>query len=469
VEEKLTKRINFLLGKNGSGKSTALRRLDEILGDNQEWAIKYITPERGGSLTYTPHIDQNISNEPAWLRNTRRVNRFEQFREQSVAQYRQLELLVLREIEQVPAIRADPLHTFGSVIDQINTLLPLVRLVRAGASGFEIQRRSDNTVIPATAISSGESEAIALAIEALVFSRQSQNKNRRLFMIDEPDVHLHPDLQARYIRFVAALAQEKDFKVLIATHSTAMVGSLKQTDDVQVAFMPMAAGGEIVFSPINEIAKTVLPIFGAHPLSNIFNENPILLVEGDDDKRIWEQVVRSTRAVISLFPCVTGSIEEIAEWENWLVEKLPSLYDEPRAFSLRDRDNSEGELDDRLPVIRCRLACRTAENLMLADDTLRFAGTDWDAVVAGCKKWLESFTDHSHFKQMSAFGVSNFDRFNGDLKEIRNILLAIIGVSKPWEVLVGQAIAALNRNSAKEQHSLCTYLSPKVCATLLGI
>ncbi|MEY2578265.1 MAG: hypothetical protein QOI49_1089 [Verrucomicrobiota bacterium] len=135
-------------------------------------------------------------------------------------------------------------------------------------------------------------------------------------MIDEPDVHLHPDLQARYIRFLAALAREKNFNVLIATHSTAMVGSLERTDDVQVAFMPIAAGGEITFSPVDEIAMTVLPIFGAHPLSNIFNESPILLVEGDDDKRIWDQVARSRKEAFSVFACPTGSVDKIAEWER---------------------------------------------------------------------------------------------------------------------------------------------------------
>jgi predicted ATPase len=468
VEEKLTKRINFLLGKNGCGKSTALRELDQKLSGQAEWFVKYITPERGGALQYMAGIDEQIVNDPGYLRDSRRANRLERFREQTVSQFRNLELLVLREIEHNLELRANSAHTFQSVVDQINALLPLVRIIRGGV-GFQIQRKSDDATVPATAISSGESEAIALAIESLVFSRQCQDREHRLLMIDEPDVHLHPDLQARYIRFVEAIATEKNFKVLIATHSTALVGSLLNTDDVQVAFMPISAGGEIIFSPVDEIAKTVIPIFGAHPLSNVFNESPILLVEGNDDKRIWDQVVRSSTGQVSLFPCVTGSIDKIAEWETWLIEKLPSLYDDPRAFSLRDRDESVGELEDRPPVIRCRLACRAAENLMLADDTLHFAEAGWEAVVAGCTTWLENFPGHSHFKEMTAFRDSNFDRFNGDLKEIRNILLAVIGVSKPWEVLVGQAIAALNQDNPRDPHSLFTYLGPKVCANLLHI
>ena len=59
-------------------------------------------------------------------------------------------------------------------------------------------------------------------------------------------------------------------------------------------------------------------------------------------------------------------------WENWLAEKLPSLCDEPKAFSVRDRDDALGQLDDLGPMVRLRLECRTAENLILADDTLDF-------------------------------------------------------------------------------------------------
>ena len=77
MEEKLTKRINFLLGKNGCGKSTALRELDQKLSGQAEWFVKYITPERGGALQYMAGIDEQIVNDPGYLRDSRRANRLE--------------------------------------------------------------------------------------------------------------------------------------------------------------------------------------------------------------------------------------------------------------------------------------------------------------------------------------------------------------------------------------------------------
>jgi hypothetical protein len=464
-EEQLTKRINFLLGKNGAGKSRALRALDQKFHRDNTWFCRYITPERGGTLSYNPNVDANVLGSQGWLGDTRRRNRSEQFREQTVSQYRNLELAILREIEK----NREATYDFDTIVNDINDLLPLAKLIRDRGT-FQILKKTDGRMLQIDEISSGESEAIALAIEALVFSRESQVRDHRLLLIDEPDVHLHPDLQARLIRFLERLSKEKNFKIVIATHSTALVGSIQEKDEVQLAFMPLTDDGEIKFVPIDEIVKAVIPIFGAHPLSNIFNETPILIVEGDDDERIWNQVVRSTQGEVSIWPCSAGSIDQIDKWETWLAEKLPSLYDEPKAYSLRDRDDAHGQLNDLGPVVRCRLECRAAENLMLADDTLRFAGTTWEKVAKGCKTWLQSSPDHPKHEKMKEFVDRGFDRFNANLKEIRNLLVATIGVSRPWEVLVGQAIAKLvNGNAEQGENSLRKYLGEKLCVKLLKL
>jgi len=144
-EQQLTKRINFLLGKNGCGKSVTLRDLEQNLAQKDDWFAKYVTPEHGGTLLYEPNVDRNIQGNLTWLRDTRRKNRFEQFREQTVAQFRTLELSVLREIETDEQIRKSP-ATFQSVVDDINSLLPLIRLVRRG-NPFEIEQKASNAKI----------------------------------------------------------------------------------------------------------------------------------------------------------------------------------------------------------------------------------------------------------------------------------------------------------------------------------
>lgn len=471
IEDLLTRRVNFLLGKNGCGKSTLLRQLEGRLANDQEWFVSYVTPERGGSLTYDAGLEQNLLTQADWGRSVRRKNRFDQFRQQSFSQFRTLEMLVLREIEKNDTLRNDHSYTFDTLVDQVNELLPLVRLSRSiTGSGFSILAKSTGKKIEATGISSGESEAIALAIEALVFARECQQRPKRLLLLDEPDVHLHPDLQSKYMRFLEALAAERDFKVLIATHSTAMVGSLRSKDECQLAFMPTNQNAEIEFSPAHEIAQTVLPMFGAHPLSNLFNESPLLLLEGEDDKRVWDQAVRSSNGRLTIWPCPAGSKDEMTNWESWLIRTLPSLYDAPRAFSLRDRDTSAEELDDRPPIVRFRLGCRTAENLILTDESLDLTGTSWQQVAKRCEAWIEAYPGHQASSAMRDFIAGGFNRKGADLKALRNVLLAMLGTQKPWEVLAGQCIAhAINGGGGASEHSVKSYLGAKLCSELLGI
>ena len=197
-----------------------------------------------------------------------------------------------------------------------------------------------------------------------------------------------------------------------------------------------------------------------------------MLVEGDDDKRIWEQVVRSTNGSIAVYPCSTGSISKIGDWESWLISNLPSIYDQPKAYSLRDRDGQDGELEDRPPVTRFRLSCRAAENLILAEETLEIVGISWQEVVDGCTTWLDAYPSHPNHASVQRFADGGFDRMNANVKEIRNVLMMLMGVTKPWEVLVGQAIATLTHkqsNGRAHEHSLEHYLGRKICVELLGI
>lgn len=48
----------------------------------------------------------------------------------------------------------------------------------------------------------------------------------KLLLLDEPDSHIHPDRQRALISLLAELAEEKDFQVLIATHSRHLLDEL---------------------------------------------------------------------------------------------------------------------------------------------------------------------------------------------------------------------------------------------------
>lgn len=462
-------RRNVLLGKNGCGKSRLLKVAEQSLKERGDiGVIRYISPERAGSLEYEPNIEQTMIANSDWLANTRRRNQAGQFRQQSMTQFRRLELLALREIEKNPALRQNHAHTFDSVVDRINTLLDRVYLHREG-SNFVIRDRTTNVNVSPQEISSGESELISLGIECLVFAHECIKDRLNILLLDEPDVHLHPDLQARFGRFLNDLTREAPITLLLATHSTAFLGAMGDDNETCLAFMRFRETN-LDFSPISDTHKRVLPVFGAHPLSNVFNEAPVLLLEGEDDERIWQQAVRSANGLVRLYPVAVDGIPHLAPFEREVARILEAVYDDAIGYSLRDRDETPDEIGPVGPVKRFRLNCRSAENLLLTDDVLVRANTNWQELQARISGWMEGNAAHPHHRAMSAFAAGGFDRRNTDLKEVRNDLVGLMGSNKPWEILVGQAIAnTVRREGRTGPDSIENYLGPEVCSTLLQI
>ncbi len=455
-------KFTVLIGKNGSGKSTLLRSLNS--GDRPH--IKYISPERGGTLKYDPNVDNNISSSEGWLKQTRQTNRFEQFRQQSAAQFRNLETAVLREIEKVAEKRADLTYTFDAILEQINKLLPAIRMIRNDKGGFSIQTKLGQPLDEAN-ISSGESELIALAIEVLVFSRQSMAN--KMLLLDEPDVHLHPDLQQRFTAFVEVVAAAHDLRVVIATHSTAIIGAFSKNADLHIVPISNRDQSDFVVFSRSAVCEEILPIFGAHPLSTAFNRSPIVLVEGDDDRRVLEQVVRSGGGRFALAPCVVGSVTELSEWEDWLNRFLPVLYDTPKAFSLRDLDDAQqADINDLDHVCRIRLNCYAVENLLLSDQVLEAHGFDAESFRTALQARVDRMPDHKYTAALRALVADFENRRTRNIKDVRNIVVAELGSNKPWEVLLGQSIAANVATADPNEHSIQSYLGPKAVTNLFA-
>ncbi len=458
-------RINIVLGKNGCGKSTMLRQVEQgLTSQNQIYGkSRYITPERGGTLIYTAGIEEAMSRDVNWMSGQRRKNLSDNFRQQSVAQYRKLETLVLRDFEQDQSK-----SKFDPYIEKINSLLDNIEIKRDELT-FKIFKKGTTDELNAGLISSGESELISLGIELLIFSKEVEADKENILFLDEPDVHLHPDLQVRLMYFLKDLVQENNFKILIATHSTAILGALESYNDTHLAFVTFDQK-TIEFNAVSAIYRKILPVFGAHPLSNVFNEAPILLVEGEDDERVWQQVVRSSAGKIQIYPCSVESITNMNDFEKESQKIIQTIYDNATGYSLRDRDNTEGEIEDLPPIIRMKLSCRASENLLLSDEVLSKLGCSWDELKAKIEIWLSVNSEHPHYTKMNDFKSSGYDRKNFDIKIIRNDLMGIIGSEKPWEVVVGQTTAGITWNDNtpyEEDGKISSFLGEKVVKNLL--
>lgn len=457
-------KINVLLGKNGCGKSSLLKKVEEHLKNQKLGEINYVTPERGGTLTFDANVEQNASNDENWVSISKRKNQWTQFKAYSISQFRKLELLSLREIEQDQQVRQDLTHNFDSVIQKINKLLTNIRIERTNKGDFEIFHNQTNEKLEPDQISSGESELIALTIECLTFAKSCENGKQNILFLDEPDVHLHPDLQAKLIEFLIELVDNHNFEIIMATHSTAILGALLRYPNSRFSILANGCT-ESVFREISEMYRTILPIFGAHPLSNLFNQSPIILVEGEDDVRIFQQATRTSNGELKMYPCSVGGNGFLPEYENAVIEIINGVYDNATAFSLRDRDEGDETITDSPPLIRYKTSCRAAENLILSDEVLQNLGTTWANLETEINNWLDNFNGHSKHEIMTSFKDGGFDRKGFDLKEIRNVLMGLTPSSKPWEIAVGQVIGKIAIGEVPKdfnENKICNYLSVKL-------
>ena len=453
-------KLNLVIGRNGCGKSTFLRALDDKkLADFKN--VRYVTPERAGSLTFEGGIESAIRTNENWLSGQRKKNQSNNFKQQSVSIFSKLRTNILQLFHDTRSeeYRLEP------VMDSINALLDHVE-IRLSDNGFGFYSKLNGQAIQPDSVSSGESELTALAIEVLEFVYSNKDEPA-LILLDEPDVHIHPDLQRRFINFLINSLEGSLCQAIISTHSTTILSASSEYQYSRVCFLD-AQQKELEFKSFDQTLKKSIPAFGSHLISRVFRDCPVLLVEGEDDARIWSAASRSSNGIINYFPVVAGDKNELTRLERECSELLPAIYDSPVCFSLRDGDGVEGNLDNVGIVKRLRLSCYAAENLILCDETLTYCETDSEKLKCEIRQWIDSNPKHVRLDDAKSFLTDYQNRKDAKVKPLRELFLTWIKTTKPWEVLVGQVLAKIVTESGYSgtQHSMENYLGENVVESL---
>lgn len=459
------------MGRNGAGKSRFLRDIDQKARRNeQEFHVRYISPERAGSFQRNGNVLTNMSRDAEWLQRNRAVNQASDFKSASATLFSDAEKLYLRRLSDIPEIRNDPTRNFKSDrLSKINRLLTNISL-ELGNTDYEFRSLSDHRVIDPSQISSGESEAVTLAAEIIYFFDTLDLEKFNVLLLDEPDVHLHPDLQARLGKLIISMLDE--FKthadiiaICLSTHSSPLVCSLAASPYVSIGTKSFAVN-EISLKPASDELRKIAPFFG-HPLSLSLSEDVALILEGEDDERVWQQAARTSQGLIKVFPVLAGSVDQQSQLEDFCVNLLNTLYDNPVAFSLRDGDGATDSLQHRLPLRRYRLRCYAIENTLLTNPCLAAMGITWEEFVAAAEKWPGNNQTHSDLKLIAEL-VKSKDRFrHKKIKKIRQLICSIVGCKKPWEVVVGQAIGALTKEDLENSNMLIDFLGEEMVSNVI--
>lgn len=464
--------VNVVLGRNGAGKSRLLRAVEREIVNDVLFNIRYISPERAGVFRRDGNILNNMERNPGWLSDVRRVNQAENFKAASANLLREIETAYLRRLQDSRELRHDLDRNFRTDrLDKINRLLTNVSIEQE-KSEF-VFRSSGGELVQPDQISSGESEAVALAAEMMYFFETVDKAKFNFLLLDEPDVHLHPDLQARLASFILDQIEQLDDEmrsrtaVLLATHSTPFVCALAVSSRTSIGTKDFEVDS-VRFVQSAEQLRKIAPFFG-HPLSLSLSNDAMLILEGEDDERVWQQAARSSRGRIRLFPVLATSVDQQSALEAFSSQLLQSLYDAPVAYSLRDGDGADGDLDAVGPVSRFRLRCYAIENTLLTDECMLLLGKTWAEFQVAATTWAAQAVTHRD-KDLVQRLVASSDRLrNTKIKNIRQLICAIAGVTKPWEVVVGQALGSLDlANLSTAETSLANFLGVDATRALLG-
>lgn len=352
----------------------------------------------------------------------------------------------------------------------IGSILPNLRLTIQGSiTPYAIEREDGQPNVTAVQeLSSGEAQLLKIAIDIVTVCAiwDLDGQVERVLLIDEPDLHLHPDFQQRLASFLFKVIETYDVQVVVATHSTTLLAALGHFGGNRTSIVYLeTTSRDLQAIPFNENIRLMSSCLGGHVLMGPLFGAPILLVEGDDEYQIWSQVPRHPGApAFAVIPC--GGRPQMLRNQRILEQLFRSTLEgtcRPVGTALVDNDGrgvpqaNEAHPQDFIPFTR--LACLESENLYLTDEVLEQLGLDWKTASARIRTSAEA----SAAPNPQLVAVESWDRKQVDVKGAINSIVDALDPEHrvPWTKRVGKTIG-----KARPTGQLAEFLGPQLLNAL---
>lgn len=451
--------LTVIFGKNGSGKSLLLR----ALRDQNNESIHYVVPERTGTLEFQPGYLETQLSAPK-RRNVSQKNYLNEYRQHVVTRVQAY--FAARGNVRAGKLPGDP----ADLERLIGQLIPDFDLALDGLTNppYKLLRSADQKrVASIDELSSGEAQLLTIGLDVLTMAAiwEIDQREQRLILIDEPDAHIHPDLQVRFADFLVQVAEKYDLQIIVATHSTTFMAALGQFggDKASVLYLDRT-NSNFNAQPFTTVTKELSAVLGGHALMGPLFGVPILLVEGDDDYRIWSQVPR--HHVVS-FAVLPSNGDEIKRYQRSLEQMFAALREAGSplsGFALIDADKGKPQPSTQHPqdhILFIQLACHETENLYLTDEVLATLGTDW---ATASQKIAQEATKFGN-KAETLANAPAWDRKTDDIKSVINELNTILDHKNVhWTIRTAQTIGRVRPSG-----QLADFLGGEVVNYLWGL
>lgn len=137
-------------------------------------------------------------------------------------------------------------------------------------------------IVSTEQLSSGEK-----GILHFIFSLYGYDLMNGVMIIDEPELHLHPQMQSHYFKIIKEVKRDFDIQFIIATHSPQFVN--KDTiADVLRFYLDDQRHTKIIKPVITEDQKNLVQFLTYTNSAKIFFVNKVILVEGETDEYFFK-------------------------------------------------------------------------------------------------------------------------------------------------------------------------------------
>lgn len=104
-----------------------------------------------------------------------------------------------------------------------------------------------------------------------------------IFFIEEPETHLHPGMQRKFIEIIRKIGKERNHQYFITTHSNHLLDLTLDFDDISVYTFKKIKDDKKVINQVSSGDKSTLQLLGVQS-SSVFLSNSTIWVEGITDR-----------------------------------------------------------------------------------------------------------------------------------------------------------------------------------------
>jgi GTPase SAR1 family protein len=405
-------RLMVIAGPNGSGKSTLLNALRTQFGGQ---GVVYVPPHRAirrQNVQQRYLLSGRISFEELMMRlDVPYLEGLQMFSggvrdpwgSDDSANYLKPALCQI-EIERQEAV-TKRLDRYGEILrdtivdpwtplkDLTHNLLPHLTFAKIDTGDRNQVRclwqvHGTETFVDFDDLSSGEKSIIQMfyplvehEINALLSeikaNGQAESRPEICVLVDEPELHLHPNLQIKVLDYLRLLTTRSNTQVILATHSPTIVeyASFEELFLLRpIELVGLDENQLVQVASDEERLRFLRDVFGT--TANLTAMQPIIIVEGTDEKGAKKTVPdrKLYRALHPGFDGVTliagGGKGEAKSLLRILDEALKRFSSQLNAVALLDRDTELVSGDEQVHLLPVSMI----ENFLLDPDSI------WEAI-----------------------------------------------------------------------------------------